>query len=343
MTASFQMGREVEPEKTETILVVDDRPDNLELLSMLLALQGYEVEQSERGDLAIETAKARPPDLILLDISMPDMSGFEVCQQLKADTLTQNIPIIFISSLNEASDKAKAFEYGGNDYIAKPFQVEEVVARVRNQLQISRLKTELEAKNARLEQELQKRKSVEQKLLELNQKLNELVAIDSLTQLANRRKFDEFLNREWQRGQRERNCISLIFCDIDYFKLYNDSLGHQSGDTCLQEVARAITSAVRRPADLVARYGGEEFAVILPQTPAQNALQVAEKIRLRVKQLAIPHNESLVSDYVSLSLGVTCIVPQPKYTKKQFLVTADKALYQAKRQGRDRSVLVDMD
>lgn len=337
------MGREVEPEKTETILVVDDRPDNVELLSMLLTLQGYQVEQSERGDLAIETAQARPPDLILLDISMPNMDGFEVCQKLKENTQTQNIPIIFISSLNEASDKAKAFEYGGNDYIAKPFQLEEVVARVRNQLQISRLKTELEAKNARLEQELQMRKTVEQKLLDLNQQLNELAALDSLTQLANRRKFDEFLSREWQRGQREQHGISLIFCDIDYFKLYNDSYGHQSGDACLQEVAKAITSAVRRPADLVARYGGEEFAIILPQTPAQNALQVAEAIRMQVKQLAIPHCTSLVSDRISLSLGVTCVVPQPKYTKQQFLITADKALYQAKKQGRDRAVSLTID
>ena len=337
------MINEVTSQKKETILVVDDRADNTELLSIMLTLQGYEVEQSNRGIKAIEIAKARPPDLILLDVGMPEMDGFEACQRLKADPDTIDIPVIFISALDKVSDKIKAFEYGGNDYITKPFQVEEVVARVRNQLQISRLKTELKAKNTRLEQELSKRKSIEKKLLEVNQQLSKLATLDGLTQLANRRKFDEFLSREWQRGQREQHCISLIFCDIDYFKLYNDSFGHQSGDLCLQKVAQAIVSAVKRPADLVARYGGEEFAVILPQTPATNALLVAEKIRQRVKQLDLCHPRSLVSDRVSLSLGVTCAVPNSRYTTDRLLVTADRALYQAKEQGRDRAVLASID
>ena len=337
------MISEVTSQKKETILVVDDRADNTELLSIMLTLQGYEVEQSNRGIKAIEIAKARPPDLILLDVSMPEMDGFEACQRLKADPDTIDIPVIFISALDKVSDKIKAFEYGGNDYITKPLQLEEVVARVRNQLQISRLKTELKAKNTRLEQELSKRKSIEKKLLEVNQQLSKLATLDGLTQLANRRKFDEFLSREWQRGQREQHCISLIFCDIDYFKLYNDSFGHQSGDLCLQKVAQAIVSAVKRPADLVARYGGEEFAVILPQTPATNALLVAEKIRQRVKQLDLCHPRSLVSDRVSLSLGVTCAVPNSRYTTDRLLVTADRALYQAKEQGRDRAVLASID
>ena len=336
------MSSEVKPQKKETILVVDDHADNTELLSIMLTLRGYEVEQSNQGSRAIEIAKARPPDLILLDVSMPEMSGFEACQKLKADPNTIDIPIIFISGLDKASDKIKAFEYGGNDYITKPFQVEEVIARVRNQLQISRLKTELQAKNTRLEQELLKRELVEKRLIELNQQLSKLATLDGLTQLANRRKFDEFLSREWQRGKREQHCISLILCDIDYFKLYNDSFGHQSGDFCLQKVAQAIVSTVKRPADLVARYGGEEFAVILPQTPAINALQVAEKIRLRVKHLNLCHPKSLVSDRVSLSLGVTCTVPHSRYTEDRLLVTADRALYQAKEQGRDRAILVSM-
>lgn len=337
------MTGEVEPPKKATILVVDDRIENTELLSVMLTLQGYEVQQSHQASSALKTAKARPPDLILMDISMPGMDGFEACQQLKADPITKDIPIVFISALNDAQDKIKAFEYGGNDYITKPFQVEEVIARVRNQLQISRLKTELKTKNARLEQELSKRRSIEKKLIDLNHQLSKIAALDSLTQLANRRKFDEFLAREWQRGQREQHCISLILCDIDYFKLYNDRFGHQSGDFCLQKVAKAIDSAVRRPADLAARYGGEEFAVILPQTPATNALQVAEKIRLRVKHLGLSHPKSLVSDRVSLSLGVTSIVPHQKYNVNQLLVSADLALYRAKKQGRDRAILSAID
>ena len=326
-----------EPSQPGKILVVDDSSNNIELLTVILTLQGYKVKQVE--EVAIDLVITELPEIILLGVSQPGMNGFEACQKLKADSATKDIPIIFISSLDETSCKLKAFEYGASDYITKPFQIEEVIARIDNQLQISRLKTELKTKNARLERELYKRKLVEKKLLDLNQQLGKLAAVDGLTQVANRRIFDEFLTREWQRGKREKHSLALILCDIDYFKLYNDSLGHQSGDFCLRRVARTITKMVKRPADLVARYGGEEFAIILPQTSPQNALKVAETIRLKIKQLALPHPESLVSRYVSLSLGVTSIVPQQKYTQKQLLVTADKALYQAKKRGRDRSVL----
>ncbi len=337
------MTEQGELHRSAKILIVDDCLDNLELLSTILIVHGYEIEQTDRGNLVLEAAKVQSPDLILMDISMPEMDGFQVCQRLKAEPDTQDIPIIFVSALKETNSKIKAFEYGGNDYITKPFQVEEVIARVSNQLQINRLKLELKAKNARLEQELLKRQSIEKELLNLNQQLRKLAALDGLTQIANRRVFDECLTREWQRGQREKATLSLILCDIDYFKLYNDSFGHQAGDLCLKKVAQAILNTVNRPADLVARYGGEEFAVILPQTPAKNALQVAETIRLQIKQLYLSHPESLVSDYISLSLGVTCIIPQAKYTKKQLLIAADKALYQAKKQGRDRAILTIID
>ena len=337
------MGTEEISLEKGKILVVDDLADNAELLSVILSFQGYTVEQSHRGDLAIELAKARHPDLILMDVNMPEIDGFEACRRLKADPNTEDIPIVFITASNEAHKKIEAFQHGGDDYISKPFQIEEVLARVSNQLQISRLKSELKAKNSRLERELLERQSIEEELLKLNQRLSKLAALDSLTQIANRRIFDEFLDREWQRGQRDQQCLSLILADIDYFKLYNDNFGHQSGDLCLRKVAETIVSAVKRPADLVARYGGEEFAVILPQTPADNALQVAKKIQRKIKELALSHPDSLVSDYITLSLGVTSLIPNPQYTKKQLLITADKALYQAKKQGRDRAVLINID
>ncbi len=327
----------------EKILVVDDRPDNLELLSTILTSQGYEVEESDRGKLAIEAAKAGSPDIILLDISMPEIDGFEVCQRLRSDPKTKDIPIIFISALKEATNKTQAFAFGGNDYITKPFQIEEVIARVKNQLKIQRLQTELKAQNARLKKEIRERQIAEAKLVELNQKLSRLATLDSLTQIANRHCFDEFFAREWRRAKREQFPLALILSDVDYFKLYNDRFGHNAGDICLQKIARVIAKTVQRPADLVARYGGEEFVVILPQTPAQNALQVAEKIRLEVKKLQIAHPDSLVDDYASLSLGVTCVVPQSQYAQKQLLVTADKALYQAKQKGRDRAILQLLD
>ena len=321
------------------ILIVDDCIDNIKLLSMLLTTEGYKVEKSDNGQLAIELARANPPDLILLDICMPEMNGFEVCRILKRDRRTQNIPIIFLTALKEIEDKAQAFSFGGDDYITKPFHIKEVLIRIENQLRKYRLQLELEAKNLRLEQENRELLNAEDKLLILNQKLNRLATLDSLTQIANRHRFDEFLNREWQRGRREQFPLSLILSDIDYFKFYNDRFGHQAGDTCLKNVAQAISKTVKRPADLVARYGGEEFAIILPQTPADNALHLAEQIRIEVKRLNLPHPESLISNIVSLSLGVTSVVPQSQHTIRQLLVTADKALYQAKKQGRDRAVL----
>ena len=326
------------PDYQPKILIVDDRPDNVELLSVILTSQGYQVEECDRGMPAIELARSNPPDLILLDINMPRMDGFKVCQILKGDRLTQEIPIIFLSALKDVDDKTQAFKVGGSDYITKPFQIAEVIVRVESQLKYYNLQAELKAKNLKLEQEIKARQAAEAKLLKLNQKLNKLATLDGLTNIANRLCFENFLAKEWLRGKREKFPLSFILCDVDYFKLYNDHFGHQAGDICLKNVAQAISDAIQRPADLVARYGGEEFAVILPRTPAENALQVAEKIRLKVKDLCILHPNSLVRNYVSLSLGVTSIIPDSKYSRNQLLITADKALYQAKKDGRDRAV-----
>jgi diguanylate cyclase (GGDEF)-like protein len=270
---------------------------------------------------------------------MPEMNGFEVCQLLKGDRYTQDIPIIFISAIEKVNNKTQAFNLGGNDYITKPFQMEDVIARVEAQLKYYRLQTELKTKNQQLEQEIKARKAAEAKLLKVNQQLSKLATLDGLTSIANRYYFDNFLTREWQLAKREQFSLAVILLDIDYFKLYNDRFGHQQGDTCLQQVAQALLKAVKRPTDLVARYGGEEFAVVLPRTSANNALKVAERIRQQIKTLSLTHPDSLVGDYVSLSIGVSAVIPCSKYTKKQLLVTADRALYQAKKQGRDRAMV----
>ena len=317
------------------ILIVDDRPDNLELLSTICILQGFEAISANSGAMAIELAKKQCPHVILLDISMPEMDGFTVCQILKQDELTKDIPVIFISVLNEVKNKAQAFELGGNDYITKPFQVEDVVARVENQLKFYYVQTELKEKNQQLAQEIQERQSAEIRLIELNQRLSKLATSDSLTNIANRRYFNEILAKEWRRGKKEGSPLSFILCDIDYFKLYNDRFGHQAGDLCLKKIAEAILETANRSGDLVSRYGGEEFAVILPQTSSEDAMAMAEKIRQRVKKLDISHPDSLVGDRISLSLGVTSMVPSPEYNEQQLLLTADKALYEAKERGRD--------
>ena len=325
------------------ILIVDDRAENLRLLAVMLAAQGYEIRTAISGKLCIKAVNVLPPDLVLLDINMPEMNGYQVCQHLKSNLATKDIPVIFLSALNEPLDKVKAFEVGGNDYITKPFQLEEVCIRIKNQLKISTLQTqlaiqkkELEIKNKRLEREIEFRLQAENKLLSINQQLQILATIDSLTQLANRHAFDQFLNQEWLRMRREKAPIGIILCDVDHFKLYNDYFGHPAGDKCLQKVARAINQVVKRPADLVARYGGEEFAVILPNTDSHGVLIVAEMIRQQVENLQIEHPQSLTADCVTLSLGIACKIPCQNSRPEELIHLADCALYEAKQKGRNQ-------
>jgi len=332
------------------ILVVDDTPDNLRVLSSMLTMRGHTVRKALNGQMALTACQTVVPDLILLDINMPGMNGYEVCNFLKNSENTCNIPVIFISVLDEALDKVKAFTVGGADYITKPFQVEEVLARVENQLTVRRLQISLQDRNrllkeqnALLLQEIEKRRRAEEALQKANEKLQLLADSDSLTGIANRRHFDEYLQREWKRASRDKLYLSLVLCDIDCFKLYNDTYGHQAGDDCLKQVAGAIGRAVKRPADLVARYGGEEFGALLPNTDLDGALRVAESIHLEVRQLKIVHAKSSVSDYITLSAGIASTVPNHKQSPADLISAADKALYQAKERGRNQSCSVAFD
>lgn len=307
---------------TGDVLIVDDLPDNVYLLSTILSGQGYGVRKALNGKQALTTVYNTPPDLILLDIMMPGINGFEVCERLKSDPETSGIPIIFISAKGEAFDKVRAFQMGASDYITKPFQVEEVLARVTHQLSLLRQQKQLQ---------------------EQNQILKRLVTQDSLTGLANRRRFDECLQIEWQRMAREKTWLSLMMCDVDFFKSYNDTYGHQAGDVCLHQVAQALQNCIKRPGDVVARYGGEEFAVILPHTQLDGAVRVAEAIQREVKALKIVHfkpntemNPQLRhNSYVTLSLGIASIVPNRRSSPEQLIQAADDALYDAKASGRD--------
>ncbi len=328
------------------ILVIDDRPENLRLLSVMLTKKGYTVRKAINGDLGIRAAYAVTPDIILLDINMPNIDGYEVCKKLKANPQTQQVPIIFVSALDQTLDKVKAFSYGASDYITKPFQIEEVSARIENQLSIRRLQEKLETKNRELErinlqlqQEIYSRSAAESELAKINQKLQTLATVDSLTQLANRYHFENFLAREWRRMRRENSFLAIILCDIDCFKLYNDNFGHQAGDICLQKVAQGISSQIRRPADLVARYGGEEFVVVLPNTNSEGALKVANNIRQTVQALKLDHPYSQISDVVTISLGVSSTIPNSDQSTGELLTIADQALYKAKKLGRNQAVL----
>lgn len=324
------------------ILIVDDNPDNLRLLSKILESNGFKVKKTMSGKIAIQAAKIEPPDLILLDINMPDMNGYEVCQQLKSQEKTAQIPIIFISALDQTRDKIIAFEIGGVDYITKPFQELEVLARVKSQLIIYQQKQQLIQQNQLLQQEIQERQKVEAALLEANQQLQRFAILDGLTGVANRRRFDEYLNLEWQRLAQDKLPLSLLLCDVDFFKNYNDTYGHLTGDDCLKKIAKAIQLSVNQPSNLLARYGGEEFAVIIPNTYNPEAINLAEDIRQKVHALKLPHRQSKIDNYVTLSIGVATVIPNLQISPNTLIQVCDEALYTAKSKGRNRTVAQDL-
>jgi diguanylate cyclase (GGDEF)-like protein/PAS domain S-box-containing protein len=443
------------------LLIVDDDPDISNLLERVLIAQGYEVRTASNGSLALQSVRANLPDLILLDVMLSDMDGYVVCEQLKADERTQDIPVIFISALNEVFDKTKAFSLGAVDYLTKPFQAGDLLARIETHLTLRELQKRLQKQNTQLQHEIAERKQTEEELRKLsraveqsassiiitdlegtiefvnpafckttgylyeevigktpriiksgrhspefyqklwetiskgviwqgefvnkrkngeiyweygsispvknqeghvthyvcvkeditdlkqieaalkiaNQELQRLASLDGLTQVANRRRFDEYLLREWKRLARENAPLSVILCDIDYFKHYNDVYGHLAGDECLKQVVRGITQAIRRPADLVARYGGEEFVIVLPNTGADGAKHVARALQEEIQQLKIPHAHSSVSQYVTLSIGVSSTIPKLEASPELLVNTADKAMYEAKAQGRNAIIL----
>jgi diguanylate cyclase (GGDEF)-like protein len=259
--------------------------------------------------------------LVLVDAVMPLLDGFEFCEKVK-DLGERFTPILMITSLDDNDSVDKAFAAGATDYITKPINLSILRQRVRNLIQQSQL--------------------IKHQLTELkqaNQNLQLLANLDSLTKLSNRRGFDHYIQQEWDRMQRIKAPLSLIMCDVDFFKNYNDKYLHPTGDKCLIKVAMAMRNAVHRSGDFVARYGGEEFAVILPNTDALGAVYVAENIRSAVKNLHIPHEASTVSSYVTMSLGVSTIIPTREAHPQNLIHAADRALYQAKAQGRDRVVM----
>lgn len=303
-------------EDRPVILIAEDDRMTRAMISHILANDGYRVIEAENGEDCLSAYKKTPPNLVLLDAMMPGMNGFECCSHIMKLPGSAYTPILMITGLEDQTSVDWAFDVGASDYITKPIHWPVLRQRVRIQLE---------------------RTQLYQKLEEANKKLMHLASIDELTQLANRRVFSETLYREWRRMAREKSSLSLILADIDCFKAYNDTYGHLFGDNCLFQVASVIRQSVKRPADIPARYGGEEFAVILPNTPMEGAVHVAEAIRSAVKALAIPHQNSLNHSHVTLSLGVATVIPNLMAMRSETLLilAADKALYEAKSQGRD--------
>jgi diguanylate cyclase (GGDEF)-like protein len=473
--------------RRSTLLIVDDNITNLKVAMQELKAHGFQILTARNGEAGIERAQLTQPDLVLLDVQMPGIDGFETCRRLKADRRTSDIPVIFMSVLNMVDDKLKGFAAGAVDYVLKPFEIQEVLARVNAHLTIYRLQRELQAEiheRKRVEAEVRRqhaylttlhqialellnRRDVGDLLQTIVDRATELldapygllvliedddclvphaatqnqayllgirdslgearltrqayearqpavlddysswphrraifdrvptyavVAIpivadetclgvlnlsrdvpgytfdqeeiqtavlfgnlaalvldnarlfaetqkaaisDGLTGLANRRHFDGVLEDEWKRARREGTSLALIMIDVDSFKRYNDTYGHQAGDECLRQVASVLASTARRAMDLAARYGGEEFALILPNTSLAGAAQRAEELRSRIEALHLPHQTSQTSAWVTLSAGVAALIPAQDATPAELIALADQALYHAKQSGRN--------
>jgi diguanylate cyclase (GGDEF)-like protein len=295
-------------ELKNSLLIVDDEKMNLKVLTHILG-GDYSIYTATIGASGITRAREYRPDLILLDILMPEMDGYETLAELKNDEKTQNIPVIFITGLSSNEDEEKGLSLDTVDYISKPFGAMIVKLRVRNQI----------------------------KIVNQFRTIQHLSMIDQLTNLPNRRSFDERLNIEWKRSTREQMPISFLMVDVDKFKNYNDTYGHQQGDVVLKTVAEAFNQSVKRPGDFVARWGGEEFAVLLPNTVLDGALDLAERIRMNIANTPIPCL-SRSANKVTVSIGVHSMIPVQGSSVDTLISSADKALYEAKDQGRNRVV-----
>ena len=326
------------------IMIVDDDKFTRVLLEDILRGEGYQdiitADSAKMATTLLGINDNSPqfvtPDLILLDVIMPDVDGIQTCSMINGLDNYRDVPIIIVTGITEKDSLRKAFEAGAMDYITKPFNSVELLARVRSAL--------------KLKSEIDRRKTREAELLHVTQLLEEVVtrleqssSTDGLTGLANRRSFDERLSKEFQRSLRinfEKNnevTLSLIILDVDQFKRFNDNYGHVEGDHCLQKVAHVLANEAKRPGDFVARYGGEEFVILLPETTLEDAFIIAERIRIAVENVHIPHKHSDVSPYVTISLGVASLVTSEQLPVETLIESADHALYQAKAGGRNQT------
>lgn len=301
------------------ILVVDDVPVNIQLLVTYLAAEGYDVVSAKDGYDAMKAVKEHQPDLILLDVMMPKMNGFKVCEAIKSDDATKFIPVILVTALNELEDKVKGMNSGADDFLAKPFNKLELLVRVRSLLRIKHLHDELQEKVI----ELQRTK----------EELRQLAITDGLTGLYNYRYFKEQLLQELKRAQRYSLNTAVVMIDIDHFKQYNDKNGHPAGDVVLKDIARLLRDNIRN-IDLAARYGGEEFSLILIETDKPSAKIVSEKIRKLVEDYGFAYESSQPDGKLTISTGVATF-PEDGEDFDTLVSKADQRLYRAKEAGRN--------
>lgn len=298
-----------EPDLAELqrVLIVDDDAINREVLADLLQSL-CTITVAKNGRNVVEWAARHQPALILLDVMMTGLDGYEVLRRLKSEPRTAHIPVVFITGLDSTTDEALGLSLGASDYISKPFSPAVVKARVAIHLELARQRNLLEVQ----------------------------AHVDGLTELPNRRRFDEYIAAEWNRAQRNGTTLSLMLLDVDCFKQYNDQYGHAMGDQVLREVSRILRANLHRPADLAARYGGEEFVLVLPETAWPAAMRIAERIREGIEALAIQHDGSVCAPTITISIGGATSGPAQRETMEALLTVADQHLYLAKGEGRNR-------
>ncbi len=312
-----------------TILLVDDQPMIAEVIRRALALEDLDFHYCQNPTEALKIADKLRPTLILQDLVMPEIDGLTMVKFYRSNPSTALVPIIVLSTKEEPEIKSKAFELGANDYLVKLPDKIELIARIRyhSQAYINQRQRDEAFKALRKSQ---------QRLAQANKILQRLSSLDGLTGIPNRRRFDQLLKKEWLRAIRHSSSISIIMLDIDFFKLFNDTYGHQGGDDCLKQVAETLEKSIHRETDMVARYGGEEFVAILPETGVQGALEVAKNMCSKVEDLHIPHESSKVTDHLTISVGVATAVPERSSQPETLIAAADQALYEAKNNGRNQ-------
>ncbi|MEM6502962.1 MAG: diguanylate cyclase [Cyanobacteria bacterium P01_C01_bin.89] len=299
------------------VLVVDDAVGNLNLVGRILEQGNYETTFASHGVQALEQIPMVQPDLIVLDLIMPDISGLEVCRKLKENPKTNNIPVIFLTASDNKKDLVEAFAYGAVDYITKPFSAPELLARVKNHLELKHSRDLLKQAIAKLER---------------------LAKTDPLTGIANRRHWLTLANQEFKRAQRYESSFSILLIDLDHFKSVNDTYGHHAGDQVLVTTVKAIKSKLRQQ-DFFGRWGGEEFVVLLPETRLKSAETVAERLRATIEDLVKTPPEDQVYPYTTLSVGITSCGAKD-INLDSIIQRADQALYQAKERGRNQGVVI---
>ena len=296
------------------ILIVDDQPANIEVLVSTLE-EDHELFFATTGARALQVVAGNRIDLVLLDVLMPEMDGYEVCRRLKSDDETRNVPVIFVTGLGEVDDETTGFDVGGVDYITKPISPAIVRARVRTHIELK-----------------------EQRDL-----LSSMASTDALTGIPNRRHLDRLLEEEWQRAIDGETAFTVMLLDVDHFKQFNDTYGHARGDECLRAIARVLRTSFRPGVDLVARYGGEEFAAVLPGLePAAVTVSVGGFLR-GIEGLAIPHSASRTARHVTVSVGAVSMKARRSQAPVELLQAADELLYRAKESGRNRAIHLDRD